>query len=155
MSAKETGRLPVRTSEVTRLVWYEDGDAVVPDGRFGWVPAEDCEVSNGAWVLSVRLLDPDQHASCAKHEGTLEQDLAALRIGFVDFEVYGAEPHRTNRRERLRQFKAEASASRGIIYNLGTWIRVRSQGADPNELFAELFRDAVEPKAKQPEKDTD
>jgi hypothetical protein len=140
MTAKDTGRLPVRTDETVRLVWYEDGDVKAPEGQYGWVEADKCEVSGGAWVVSVRLLSDTQLAAALSAPSDLKKDLAAVRTAFRGFEVVGEEPHKMKRKERLTHFRAECAHFPNLVFLLGTHIRIRSQGGDPNLVFAELFR---------------
>jgi hypothetical protein len=140
MSAKETGRLPVRTDEDVRLVWYEDDDVKAPNGKYGWVEADECEVSDGAWIVTIRLLSDGQLASALSAQSTLKQDLAAVRMAFRDFTIAGEEKHKMKRKERLAHFRGECAHFPVLVFHLGTYIRIRSQGGDPNLVFAELFR---------------
>jgi hypothetical protein len=161
MSAKETGRLPVRTDEDVRLVWHTDDCVVAPghgdkeaepgetegDGKgdtvakYGWVPADECEVSDGAWIVTIRLLSDGQLASALSAPSTLKQDLAAVRMAFRDFTIAGEGKHKMKRKERLAHFRGECAHFPVLVFHLGTYIRIRSQGQDPSPVFAHLFRD--------------
>jgi GNAT superfamily N-acetyltransferase len=44
-------------------VYSEDPDVTAPAGRFGWVPADECEVRKGADVVTVQSLSDDTHAT--------------------------------------------------------------------------------------------
>lgn len=142
MSAAQTGRLEVRTEDVLRLVWHEDDDVVVPDGLgAGWVPADKCEVSDGAWVVSIRCLSDTQLAKSLGVDNELERRLSAVRLGFVDFQVVGEKPHGMKRRDRLDHFRQQCAHYPNLVFFLGWFITLRSQGIDPKPVMSAPFRD--------------
>lgn len=139
------GRRPVRTDEKIRLVYHEDDCVSVPSEKgCGWVTDDGCDVSDGAWVVVVKLLNQQQYATVSDTEGTRTQAMRAVGIAFVDWEIVGEPPHRTARRERLRAL--EDALPPDPMTLLGLYIQVASAGADPREGQTAPFLNEVDHK---------